>query len=63
MAQLVKCPTLAQVMILWFVSSKPHMGLSAVSVEPSLDSLSPSLCPSPLALSISLSKINNNKDF
>ena len=44
-AQLVKHPTSAQVMILWFVSSSPAWGpvLTAQSLEPALDSVSPSL--------------------
>ena len=44
----VKCPTLAQVMISWFMSSSTASD-SAVSAEPALDllSLSLSLCPSP----------------
>ena len=43
--QLVKCPILAQVIILWFVSSSPVSGsvLTAQSLEPVSDSLSPSL--------------------
>ena len=49
-------PTLAQVMILWFVSSSPTLGSvrTAWSLEPALDSVSFSLCPSPLVLSLSL---------
>ena len=53
MAQLVKCPTLAQVMISQFVSLSPTSGsvLSAQSLElrawSLLQILSPSLCPSP----------------
>ena len=45
-AQSVKCPTSAQVMISWFVSSSPTLGsvLTAQSLEPASDSLSPSQC-------------------
>ena len=56
-AQSVKCPTSAQVMISWFASLSPTSGsvLIAQSLEPALDSVSPSLCPSPAcALSLSL---------
>ena len=44
MAQSVKCPTLAQVMISWFVGSSPTSGsvLTAQSLESALDSVSPS---------------------
>ena len=63
MAQSVKHPTLAQVMIVRFVGSSPMSGsvLTAQSLEPASDSVSPSLslCPSPahaLSLSLSLSK-------
>ena len=54
MAQLVKCPTSAQVMISQFVSLSPASGsvLTAQSLEPALESVS-SLCPSPLVLSVS----------
>ena len=50
MAQSVKCPTLAQVIISWFVSSSPVSGsvLTAQSLEPALDSASPSLSAPPL---------------
>ena len=66
MAQLVKCPTSAQDMISQFVSSSPASGsvLTARSLEPAVDSVSPSLCPSPVcavSLSLSLSKIINTK--
>ena len=60
-AQSVKRPTSAQVMISRSVSSSPALGsgLTAQSLEPVLDSVSPSLCPSPThALSLSVSKIN-----
>ena len=48
-SQLVKRPTSAQVMISQFVSSSPASGsvLTAQSVQPALDSVSFSLCPSP----------------
>ena len=48
-AQLAKRPTPAQVMISQFVSSSPASGsvLTAQSLEPSSDSVSPSLCPYP----------------
>ena len=50
-AQSVKRPTSAQVMISWFVSSSPASGsvLTAQSLEPGSDSVSPS-APPPLAL-------------
>ena len=56
-AQSVKLPILAQVMISQLVSSSPKSGsvLTAQSLEPALDSVSPSLCPSP-ACSLSLSQ-------
>ena len=56
-AQSVKHPTLAQVMISRFVGSSPAWGsvLTAQSLEPALDSVSPSLSAPPLlALSLSL---------
>ena len=45
----VKRLTSAQVMFSWFVSSSPMLGsvLTAWSLEPASDSLSPSLCPFP----------------
>ena len=45
MAEPVGRPTLAQVMISWFVSSSPASGsaLTAQSLEPASDSVSPSL--------------------
>ena len=44
-AQLIKHPTSAQVMISWFESSSPESGsvLTAWSLEPASDSVSPSL--------------------
>ena len=56
MAQLVKRPTSAQVMISWFVSLSPVLGsmLTAQSLGPALDSVSPSLtAPPQLTLSLS----------
>ena len=60
-AQSVKRPTLAQVMISRFVSSSPTWGsvLTAQSLEPASDSVFPSLCALPL-LMLSLSKINKS---
>ena len=55
----VKCPTSAQVMISHSVSSSPTSGsvLTAQSLEPVSDSVSPSL-PLPCSCSVSVSKIN-----
>ena len=52
----VKHPTSAQVMISWFVRSSPTSGsvLTAQSLEPASDSVSPSLSAPPL-LSLCLS--------
>ena len=64
-AQLVKCPTSAQVMISQFVSSSLASGSvpTAQSLKPALDSVSPSLCSSPTySLSLSLSLSLKNKD-
>ena len=49
-AQLVKCLTSAQVMTSGFVGSSPAWGsvLTAQSLEPALDSVSPSLSAPPL---------------
>ena len=49
MAQSVKCPTSAQVLISQFVSSSPALGsvLTAQSLDPALDSVS---APRPLSL-------------
>ena len=61
-AQSVKCHTLAQVMISWFLTSNPSSGSvpTAQSLKPTLDSVSPSLSlPSPahtLFLSLSFKK-------
>ena len=63
MAQSVKRPTSAQVMISQFRSSSPTSGsvLKALSLKPVSDSVSPSLsAPPPLVLSLSLSKINKH---
>ena len=56
-AQSVKRPTSAQVMISWFVGSSPRSGsvLTARSLEPPSDSVSPSLSlPLPHSCSVSL---------
>ena len=60
MAQLVKCPTSAQVIVSQFVSLSPALGsvLTAQSLEPALHSVSPSLSALPL-LMLSLSFKNN----
>ena len=66
MAQSVERLTVAQVMISRSVSSSPTLGsvLTAQSLEPVSDSMSPSLSVPPpaharsLSLSVSLSKIN-----
>ena len=64
MAQSVKRPTSAQVMISRSVSSSPASGsvLTTPSLEPVSDSVSPSLSdPPPVhALSLSVSKINKS---
>ena len=63
MAQLVELPTSAQVVISQLMGSSPTSGsvLTAQSLEPASDSVSPSLCPSPIhALSLSLSKMNKH---
>ena len=51
-AQSVKCPTLAQVMISQFVSSSPASGsvLTAQSLDPASDSVSPSFSAPPLLM-------------
>ena len=61
MVQSVECPTSAEVMISWFVGSSPESGsvLTAQSLEPASDSVSPSLSAPPLfVLCLSLSKMN-----
>ena len=58
-AQSVERPTSVQIMISWFVSSSPASGsvLTAQSLEPASDSVSPSLsAPPPLILCLSLSQ-------
>ena len=59
-AQLVKCPTSAWVMISWFVSSSPAWGsvLTAHSLEPASDSVSPSLSVLPRSCCVPLSLKN-----
>ena len=49
-AQSVKCPTSAQVLISRFVGSSPTLGsvLTVQSLEPACDSVSPSLSAPPL---------------
>ena len=66
-AQLIKHLTLAQVMISRSVGSSPMSGsvLTARSLEPASDSVSPSLSAPPLlvlslSLSLSLSKLNKH---
>ena len=53
-AQLVECPTLVQVMISWFMDSSPTLALGSVltaqSLEPASDSVSPSISLSPTGL-------------
>ena len=64
MAQSVKHPTSAQVMISRFMNSSPTSGsvLTAQSLEPASDSVSPSVSALPtLVLSLCLSKINKSK--
>ena len=67
MAQSVKCPTSARVMVSRFMSSSPTSGSvpPAQSLEPASDSVSPSLSAPPLLmLCVSLSlKINKHKIF
>ena len=60
--QLVKCLTLAQVMISQFVSSSPASGsvLTAQSLEPTSDSVSPTVTTPPL-LTLCGSVALNNK--
>ena len=63
-AQSVKCLALAQVMILWLMSLSPTSGSvpTAQSLQPALECVSPSLslCPSLIAICLSLSKINKH---
>ena len=65
MAQSVKRLTLTQVMISWFMSLSPASASvpTAQSLEPALDSVSPSLsalCTPPSTLALSLSKISKH---
>ena len=62
MAQSVKRPTSAQVMILQFLSLSPMLGsvLTAQKLEPASGSVSPSLSAFPHLHSVSLSKINKH---
>ena len=55
-AQLVKCLTLDQAMIPWFLSLSPMLGfvLTAQSLEPASDSVSLSLLAFPCSHSLSL---------
>ena len=67
-AQSVKHPTSAQVVISQLVGSSPVSGsmLTAQSLEPALDSVSPSLSAPPLlkvSVCLSLSKINKHYYF
>ena len=64
MAQSVKRPTLAEVMISQFVGSIPTSGsvLTAQNLEPALDSVSPPLPALPM-LMLCLSLSLNNKRF
>ena len=57
-AQLVECPTSAQIMILWFVSLSPASGsvLTTQSLEPALDSVCLSLFLPSSAHALSLSQ-------
>ena len=62
--QSIKRPTSAQVMILRFMSSSPALGsaLTAQSLEPASDSVSPSLfAPPPLVLCLSMFLSLKNK--
>ena len=65
MAQLVQHPTSAQIMISQFVSSSPVSGsvLTAQSLEPASDSVSPSLSASSLLMLCLLSVLKINKTF
>ena len=64
-AQLVKCPTLVQVMISRFVGLSPVLGsvLTAQSLEPAPESVSPSFSAPPLLVCVtrSLSKRNTKR--
>ena len=56
MAQLVKCPTSVYIMMSWLMGSSPTSDsvLTAHSLEPAQDSLSPSLSAPPPAHTLSL---------
>ena len=60
MVQLVKHPTSAQVMISLLMSLSPALGsrLTAQSLEPAEDSVSPSVSAPPLACALALSLKN-----
>ena len=62
-AQSVECLASAQVMISWFVGSSPTSGsvLTAQSLEPVSDSVSPSSLLLPCSCSVSLSLSLKNK--
>ena len=61
-AQLVKRPYVAHVMISWFKGFEPHIGLAAVSAEPASDPLSPSLSAlPPLVLSLKINKLKKKE--
>ena len=65
-AQSVKHPTSAQVVISWFVGSSPTSGsvLTARNLEPTSDSVSPLLSvPHPHSLTLALSQKMNIKKF
>ena len=64
-AQSVKCLTSVQVMISQIVSSSPMSGsvLTAQSLEPASDFVSPSLCAPPCLLALPLPKISTRKNF
>ena len=49
-AQLVERPTSAGVIVV--CEFRPHIGLTTISAEPTLDPLFPSLCPSPCLRSL-----------
>ena len=66
MARLIKHPASTQVMILWLMSSSPASGsvLTARSLEPASDSVSPSLsAPPPFTLCLSLKNKYTLKKF
>ena len=65
MAQSVKCPTSAQVMISQFVSLSPMSGsvLIAQSLEPASDSVSPPLSAPPMLMLYLFLSLNNKSKF